>query len=119
PFKKKGKSAKKLFEHFMVNLPDPKSRSFAKNASFYSAKDSTVLFVISDGLEELEEWQLFFKQVPKYSHDVRFLHLSTAEERFPNFEGDIRLIDEETGTDLNVTMTRQAIEAYLKQREQH
>lgn len=119
PFKKKGKSAKKLFEHFMVNLPDPKSRSFAKNASFYSAKDSTVLFVISDGLEELEEWQLFFKQVPKYSHDVRFLHLSTAEERFPNFEGDIRLIDEETGTDLNVTITRQVIEAYLKQREQH
>lgn len=119
PFKKKGKSARKLFEHFIANLPDPASRSFLKNASFYSAKDSTVLFVISDGLEAIEEWRLFFKQVPKYSHDVRFLHLSTAEERSPAFSGDLRLIDEETGADMNVTMTRQAIEAYMEKRELH
>ena len=119
PFKKKGKSARKLFEHFISHLPEPKSRLFARNANFYTAKDSTVLFVISDGLEELDEWQHFFRQVPKYSHDVRFLHLSTAEERSPDFTGDIRLIDEETGADLNVTMTRQAIHSYLEKRELH
>lgn len=119
PFKKKGKSARKLFEHYMANLPEPNSISFAKDANLYTAKDSTVLFVISDGLEELDVWQLFFRQLPKYSHDVRFLHLSTAEERSPEFIGDIRLIDEETGADLNVTMSRQTIQSYLEKRELH
>lgn len=119
PFRKKGKSSRKLYEHFISNLPQPEKLSFAKGASFHAAKDSTVLFVISDGLEPLEEWQIFFRQIPRFSHDIRFLHLTTEEERSPGYTGDIRLIDEETGDTVNVTMASQALQTYAGKREQH
>lgn len=119
PFRKKGKSARKLYEHFITNLAQPDKTAFAKDASFQAAKDSTVFFIISDGLEPLADWQTFFRQVPRFSHDVRFLHLSQEEERLPAFTGDIRLIDNETAQNLNVTMTRQAIEAYKTTMEAH
>lgn len=119
PFRKKGKSARKLYEHFISNLPQPEKLSFAKDASFYAAKDSTVLFVLSDGLEPLEDWQIFFRQVPRFSHDVRFLHLTVEEERMPDFKGDMRLIDEETGDAINVTMTNQSLQTYLNKRNVH
>ncbi|MGK7378558.1 DUF58 domain-containing protein [Planococcus sp. 1R117A] len=119
PFRKKGKSARKLYEHFISSLPLPEKDSFTKDASFYAAKDSTVLFVVSDGLEPLEEWQTFFRQVPRFSHDIRFLHLTAEEERAPDFSGDLRLIDDENGENVNVTITQQAIQTYRQKRELH
>lgn len=119
PFRKKGKSQRKLFEYFMAGLPDPEELSFARTASFHAAKDSTVLFIISDGLEPLEDWQGLFRQAPRYAHDVRFLQVSTEDERNPRFTGDVRLLDQETGEPLNVTMGAQTLAAYEKKREKH
>lgn len=119
PFRKKGKSAKKLFEHFIASMPNPQNLSFAKQASFYAAKDSTVLFIISDGLELLEDWQVFFMQAPAYARDIRFIHISTEEERFPSYKGDLRFIDDETQQTLNVTVTEEALRAYQQQSELH
>jgi uncharacterized protein (DUF58 family) len=119
PFKKKGKSARMLYEHFIANLPQPEKLTFAKEAGFHAAKDSTVLFVVTDGLEPLEEWQTFFRQVPRFSHDFRFLHLMAEEERNPGFSGDVRLIDEETDRTVNVTIASQALQTYAGKREQH
>lgn len=119
PFRKKGKSAKKLLEHFVSSLSNPENQSFANQASFHAAKDSTVLFIISDGLEPLEEWQIFFKQAPAYAHDIRFIHISTADERTPSYKGDLRFIDDESQQVLNVTVTEQALSAYKEQSERH
>ena len=119
PFRKKGKSARKLFEHFMASMPDPENLSFAKQASFHVAKDSTVLFVLSDGLESLEDWQVFFRQAPAYAHDIRFIHMTTGDERSPSYKGDLRFIDDETEQVLNVTVTEEALRAYRKQSELH
>ena len=119
PFRKKGKSARKLFEHFISHLKDPAQTAFAGKASFQAAKDSTVLFILSDGLEDLSEWQKFFRHAPKFSRDVRFIHISTEQERSPDFEGDIRFIDDETGEDINVTVTQNAADAYMEKRLQH
>lgn len=119
PFRKKGKSARKLFEHYISTLPEPDALSFARSASFHAAKDSTVLFVLSDGLEPLEEWQQFFKQAPKYAHDIRFLHITSEEERMPDYAGDLRFIDNETGDAVNVTLTPNANARYQEMRELH
>lgn len=119
PFRKKGKSQRKLFEYFMAELPAPEASSFANGANFYAAKDSTVLFIISDGLEPLEDWQRLFRQAPRYAQDIRFLQISTIDERNPQFSGDLRLLDQETGEPLNVTMGTQTMEAYRRKRELH
>lgn len=119
PFRKKGKSQRKVFEYFMAGLPNPVAKSFARHANLFAAKDSTVLFILSDGLEPLEEWQYLFRQASRYSHDIRFLQLSVENERTPMFSGDVRLIDLETEEPLNVTMGAQTVGAYAKRRELH
>lgn len=119
PFRKKGKSAKKLFEHFVSAMPDPQNLSFARQASFHAAKDSTVLFIVSDGLESLEDWHVFFKQAPAFAHDIRFIHLTTQDERLPFYKGDLRFIDDETQQVTSVTVTEEALRVYQKQSELH
>ncbi len=119
PFRKKGKSAKKLYEHFISSMPMPQNLSFAKHASFHAAKDSTVLFIISDGLEPLDDWHVFFRQAPAFAHDIRFVHIYTEEERLPSFKGDLRFIDEETQEVTSVTVTEDALQSYQQQSDLH
>lgn len=119
PFKRKGKSAQKLFSHFVASLPEAEEKSFAEIADFQPAKDSTVLFILSDALEPLEQWQRFFSRAAKYSKDIRFLHISDQQERQPIFQGDLRLIDDESGDAFNVTMSARTAEDYNRQRQDH
>lgn len=119
PFRRKGKSAQKLFTSFMASMPDPLEEGFAEKADFQSAKDATVLFVLSDALEPLEEWQRFFSRAARCSKDIRFLHISDRQDREPRYEGDLRLIDRENAVAFNVTMTSQAVKDYNRQRRIH
>lgn len=119
PFRQKGKSAQKLFNHFLASLPEAAEESFAEFADFLPAKDSTVLFIVSDALEPLEQWQRFFSRAAKFSKDIRFLHVSHRQEREPVFQGDLRLIDSETAEFYNITMTARSAEDYNRQQLLH
>lgn len=119
PFRRKGKSAQKLFSHFLMSLPDAEEKGFAETADFKPAKDSTVLFVLTDALEPLDDWQRFFRKAANYSKDIRFLHISDQQEREPRYTGDLRLIDDENAEALNVSMTAQAVQNYSRQRLAH
>jgi len=118
-FKQKGKSAQKNFSHFLASLPEADELSFAEMADFQQAKDSTVLFILSDALEPIDKWQRCFNRASKYSKDIRFLHISNQQERKPVFQGDLRLIDDESAEAFNVTMTGRTAEAYNRQRSAH
>ncbi|WP_033541329.1 DUF58 domain-containing protein [Planococcus sp. CAU13] len=119
PFRRKGKSAQKLFAHFFASLSKAGEQGFAQRADFQPAKDSTVLFVLSDALEPLDDWQLFFSRAARYSKDIRFLHISEQQEREPRFTGDLRLIDRESADAFNVTMTAQTMREYSRQHQEH
>ena len=119
PLKRKGKSAQKIFSHFLASLPEAEEKSFAQCADFQSTKNSTVLFVLSDALEPLEEWQQFFNRATKYTKDIRFLHITEQQEREPNFQGDLRLIDDESQDAFNVTMSARTLEDFKRQRLAH
>ncbi|TAA72145.1 DUF58 domain-containing protein [Planococcus salinarum] len=119
PFRQKGNSAQKKFSHFLTSLPEPKETGFAELADFQQSKDSTVLFILSDALESLDKWQHFFHRASKYSKDIRFLHISNEQERKPLFQGDLRLVDDESAEAFNVTMTPWTAEAYNRQRSVH
>ncbi|QHJ70816.1 DUF58 domain-containing protein [Planococcus halotolerans] len=119
PLKRKGKSAQKLFNHFIMSLPVADEKRFAEVADFQPAQGSTVLFVLSDALETLDEWQRFFSRAVKYSKDVRFMHVSDQQERQPLFAGDLRLIDDESSDAFNVTMSSQTAENYNRKRLEH
>ncbi|MCK5200894.1 MAG: hypothetical protein KAR21_21220, partial [Spirochaetales bacterium] len=46
--------------------------------------------------------------------DIIVLHILSEEDLVPDFSGPIKLIDSETGAVLNLTMDREAAEAYKK-----
>ncbi|MFJ8261710.1 DUF58 domain-containing protein [Rummeliibacillus sp. NPDC094406] len=120
PFRRKGASFQYAFEQTVAKLENHiVNKSFANNAMNIVPKDSTILIIISDGLEPIEEWQAFLKQTPKVAGDVRFLQLQTAQEIAPNFTGDVQLVDVETKEPLNVSMSQNVTTSYKQLREAH
>lgn len=82
-------------------------------------KDSTVLFIVTDGYEPIQEWEPFFKRLPRFAGDIRCIQIVTKEELKPSYSGDLRLIDIETNKDTNVSMSTKVIDEYVKTREKH
>lgn len=120
PFRRKGASFQYAFEQTVAKLENHiVNKSFANNAMNIVSKDSTILIIISDGLEPIEEWQAFLKQTPKVAGDVRFLQLQTAQEIAPNYTGDVQLVDVETKEPLNVSMSQNVTTSYKQLREAH
>jgi len=93
--------------------------SFAQGALRALPKDSTVLLIVTDGLESIEEWEQLLKRLPRYAGDIRLLQIVTEEELSPNYTGDVRLLDRETGKDVNVTISSKVLDAYMARRLLH
>lgn len=120
PFKRKGATFQKAFEHTVAKIETLNtSNQFASNAIKSVPKDSTVLIIISDGLESIEEWQLFLKQTPKFAGDVRFLQLQSSQEIAPYYTGDVQLVDIETKDLVNVSISQTVMNSYQQNREVH
>lgn len=120
PFRRKGAMYKKAFSSYITNLSESKSNSlFTSQALQHIAKDSTVLFIISDGLEEIGEWEKILRKLPKFSQDIRLILVQSSDEIAPSFAGDLQLIDRETENKLNVSVSRRVVEDYEKKRQQH
>lgn len=119
-FRQKGAVYRKAFLQTVTNLQEANFRGkFAQNGIKQLAKDSTVLFIISDGLEPIEEWEQFFKRLPLFSKDIRFIQIVTKEELQPSLSGDVRLIDAETEEDINVSVSNRILDEYEKKRKDH
>lgn len=119
-FRRKGTIYRKAFLQTITNLEEANFQGkFTQNGIKQLAKDSTVLFIISDGLEPVEEWEQFFKRLPRFSKDIRFIQIVTKEELQPNLAGDVRLIDAETKDDINVSITNRVLNGYEKLRKNH
>lgn len=119
-FRRKGAAYRKVFLQKVTELEEASYKgSFAKNALMAMPKDCTVLFVVTDGLEPLEEWEQFFRKLPRFSGDVRCIQIATKEEINPTYMGDVRLIDVETDEQLNVSISNKVLEEYKREREEH
>lgn len=119
PFQRKGKTARKRFEQYLTDIAVPAETAFAQIGSRLPDSGSTVLFILSDGLEPLAHWEQLFKRLARKSRDLRFLHITTEEEHEPQARGDIRFVDEETEKAVNVTVGERTLKAYQEKREQH
>ncbi|HWL12187.1 MAG TPA: DUF58 domain-containing protein [Ureibacillus sp.] len=120
PFRRKGATYRKPFLQIVSNIQETSGTgSFAREAMKVLPKDSTVLFVITDGLEPITEWEQFFKRLPRFAGDIRCIRLVTEDEMNPSYMGDIRLIDAETARDLNVSVSSRVLADYEKARDMH
>lgn len=120
PFRRKGAIYRKPFLQIVSNIEEAGySGSFAQESLKVLPKDSTVLFIVTDGLEPISEWEQFFKKLPRFAGDVRCIQIVTEEELNPSYTGDIRLIDAESSSDMNVSMSNRVLESYKKTRLEH
>ena len=82
-------------------------------------KAVTVLFIITDGLEETGNWEHLFRRLPGICGDVRVVTVHSKPEELPDYEGDVRFVDIESGNGIEVTMTRHTVQAYLDKKAAH
>jgi uncharacterized protein (DUF58 family) len=119
-FRRKGASFQNAFEQTVAQLDKPTiDGDFTRHAIKVIPKGLTVLIIISDGLEPIEEWRTFFKQMPKSAGDIRFLQIQTTQEIAPAYTGDLELLDMETKESLNVSMSQTVFNSYQQQRDRH
>lgn len=119
-FRRKGATYRKAFTQTVSALEQPTMTTpFSESAISFIPKDSTVLFIITDALENLESWGKLLQKLPKFAGDIRILQVVTREELVPDYSGDIQLEDVETSQQLNVSMSSRVIEAYEHERVLH
>ncbi|MGE8033687.1 hypothetical protein B1B04_02020 [Lysinibacillus sp. KCTC 33748] len=120
PFRRKGAMYRRAFLQVVTDIEQATyTNSFAEGALKALPKDSTVLFIVTDGLEPIKEWEQLLKRLPRFAGDVRILQIVTQEELSPEYKGDVRLLDRETGRDVNVTMSSKVLDTYLARRLLH
>lgn len=120
PFRRKGAMYRRAFLQVVTEIEQATyTNSFAQGAFKVLPKDSTVLFIVTDGLEPIEEWEQLLKRLPRFAGDVRILQIVTQEEIAPKYTGDVRLLDRETGRDVNVTMSSKVLDTYMARRLLH
>lgn len=119
-FRRKGATYRKAFLQTISKIEEATFKgSFARNSLKALPKDCTVLFVITDGLEPINEWEQFFRKLPHFAGDVRCIQIVTEEELYPEYTGDVRLIDAESDKDMNVSMSNRVLESYQDERSKH
>lgn len=120
PFRRKGATYRKAFTQTISDLKQPTMmQPFSNNAISFIPKDSTVLFIISDCLENLETWEKLLQKLPKFAGDIRILQIVTKDELEPSFTGDVQFEDVETTHKLNISMSSRVVEAYERERKLH
>lgn len=120
PFRRKGAMYRRAFLQVVTDIEEANyTASFSQGALKAIPKDSTVLFIVTDGLEPIEEWEQLLKRLPRFAGDVRIIQVVTEEELHPQYAGDVRLVDSETGRDVNVTMSSKVLDTYDTRRRLH
>lgn len=120
PFRRKGAMYRRAFLQVVTDIEEANyTASFSQGALKAIPKDSTVLFIVTDGLEPIEEWEQLLKRLPRFAGDVRIIQVVTEEELHPEYAGDVRLVDSETGRDVNVTMSSKVLDTYDTRRRLH
>ena len=120
PFRKKGGMYKQRFASMVADFPEPTLKgSFVDGALRDLSKGQTVLLLITDALEPIEQLEKLLSRLPKYAGDVRLLQLVAESELRPAFTGDVELRDVETEQLVNVSMSSSVLANYMQARATH
>lgn len=119
-FRKKGALHRASFSKYVAQLQDPVSEGdFADQVLKHVPKAMTVLFIITDGLEQLEKWERLFRRLPGICKDIRIVTVHSPMEELPEYEGDVRLVDVESGSVVEISMNQRIINDYKQRKMKH
>jgi uncharacterized protein (DUF58 family) len=98
--------------------PEGKRGLAAAVREFAAAGDRAGLVVLlSDGLDE--GMSSAVRILAGRGHEVNFIQVLSPEEIDPDLEGDLRLLDAESGTPVEITANSQALKEYKRRLEEH
>lgn len=120
PFRKKGSVYKQRFLQTVKDFPEPTLKgSFVDGVQRSLTKGQTVLILVTDALEPIEQLDRLITRLPRYAGDVRLLQIVEEAEVSPSFTGDVELMDIETEQLVNVSMSSGVMTKYEQVKREH
>ncbi|KAB2337480.1 DUF58 domain-containing protein [Cytobacillus depressus] len=120
PIKRKGSvySRRTFVEIMQLNQPE-KAGEFIKNLSKTAERKQQLSIIITDGLEPLNEMETVLKKLAAFKQEVWFIQVLATEEAHPSYSGDVKLVDSETDSIVNVSISPSIITEYEKRLTEH
>ena len=82
-------------------------------------KGSTIIYVITDGLEPSQSIMGLFDKLIQYGKDIRWLRVFSEKEEQVDYNGDREMIDIETNEKINVSFTNDVFHRFEEERNRH
>ncbi|AYC29085.1 DUF58 domain-containing protein [Paenisporosarcina cavernae] len=119
-FRKKGRVFQSQYAHHLEKLHTASSdRTFTTSLHLAPLRSKTILYCITDGLESLDQWEIFLKNTARVSRDIRVLFIHAKEDIVPLVNGDVEFISREEEASVNVTILKDTMIQYTNSREAH
>ncbi|WP_316568492.1 DUF58 domain-containing protein [Neobacillus sp. YIM B06451] len=111
--------AKSVFTSILATDDTPTAGAFTENALLEGLKRTQAAIIITDGLENPGEFDKLFRKLASSKIEVKFIQVLAGEEQNPTASGDLRLIDSETGTAVDVSMREGVVKMYQRRLDAH
>jgi uncharacterized protein (DUF58 family) len=110
---KKGRAfAGRLVNYLSELKPSPGSEDFSSWLSNRQQKRNGLSLVISDFLEPVDEIKESLRRMQASRQDIRIIQVLSPDELQPSYQGDLKLVDSETGEQREVSISRKVLQEY-------
>ena len=110
---------KRVFFEILQISKQSTSGAYTESIQKNNLKRNQVSILITDGLEELNRFEQLFRVLGAAKQEVKFIQLLSRQEITPDYTGDVKLIDSELQTFVNVSMNERILENYQKRLTNH
>lgn len=118
--KRKGSLNSKQIYYHITELPSSnEATSFTASVERNLFKHSQLNILITDGLEDISRFELLFKRMGPNTKEIRLLQILASEELIPRYTKDVKLIDSENQSAVNVSMSERVLALYDRRLKEH
>ncbi|MCJ7841701.1 DUF58 domain-containing protein [Lederbergia sp. NSJ-179] len=93
--------------------------SFIRGLEGKMEKNTQIAFIITDGMEPIEEYERLLKKCSPLHTNIIFIQILSEKEGAPEVHGDAKLIDSELQTEINLSVSPRLITAYQMRLQEH
>jgi uncharacterized protein (DUF58 family) len=120
PLRRKGANySKKVYAEILQLDSSGANEGFSEQLSRFLQKNQQLSIIITDSMEPLSQLEAAMKRMGAMKQDFWLLQILAQEEADPDYNGDIRLIDSESKSSVNVSMNPAIVAGYKKRLEEH
>lgn len=113
----RGRTSQRSLSDWLAAQNPNGTRSLSQSLSHLPALPPGLFFLISDGLDPAASNSL--RAIPARGHELVFIQVLSPIELDPDLEGDLRLLDSESGEAVEVTAHAQTLAEYRANLDRH